>query len=204
MNKSDEFSNIRTGIQELQARGIEAELVSTPELALQRLHDLIPAGMKVMTGASATLREIGLEAELASGAHPWIWLKSAIMAENDPIKRTQLRGQALLADFFIGSVQAVTETGQIVLASGSGSQIASSGYSSPNVIWVVGAQKVVPTLEVALRRIREICVPKVLEMAEGMGKPELGVLAKILIIEREMAYTGRKIHLIFVEQALGF
>jgi hypothetical protein len=126
------------------------------------------------------------------------------MAENDTFKRNQLRGQALLADFFVSSVQAVAETGQIVLASGSGSQLASSVYSSPNVVWVVGAQKIVPTLEDALRRVREVCVPKVAEMAEGMSKPELGVLAKILIFEREMEYTGRKIHLIFVEQSLGY
>jgi hypothetical protein len=201
---SNEFTKIGKAVQALRARGIDAEAVPTPESALRRLHELMPPGGKVMTGASATLREIGLEAELASGANSWVWLRSAIMAEDDPVKRRQLRGQALLADFFLCSVQAVTETGQIVLASGSGSQLASSAYSSPNVVWVVGAQKIVPTLDDALRRIREVCVPKVADMAEGMGKPELGVLAKVLIVEKEMAYTDRKIHLIFVEQSLGF
>jgi hypothetical protein len=41
-------------------------------------------------------------------------------------------------------------------------------------------------------------------MADGMGRPELGVLGKILIFEREMPYVKRTVHLILVNEAIGF
>jgi hypothetical protein len=41
-------------------------------------------------------------------------------------------------------------------------------------------------------------------MARGMGRPELGVLGKLLIFEREMPYLSRSIRLILVNEALGF
>jgi LUD domain len=186
------------------SRGIIAEFVETRSAALSRLKELIPAGATVMTGASATLREIGLEAELAGQNHTWNYLKSAILAEKDPAAQRGLRRSAALADFYLGSVQAIAETGEIVAASGSGSQIAPYAYSSAHIIWVVGGQKIVPSLEAALQRVREYCVPKVEEMARGMGRPELGVLGKVLIFEREMPYVSRSIHLILVNEALGF
>jgi hypothetical protein len=204
MHTNTDTSKSAIVAQILNDHGIKAEVVGNSGIALARIHELVPAGAKVMTNASTTLKEIGLEAELGSGGSPWNWLKPAIGAENDPAKRSLLRGQASLAEYYVGSVQAVTEMGQVICASGSGSQLASYVYSSPNVIWVVGNQKVVPTLEDGIRRIRDVCVPKMAELTKSKGKPELGVLAKILIIENEMAYTGRSVHLLLVEEALGF
>ncbi len=186
------------------ARGIAAELAQTRTDALERLKELIPAGSTLMTGASATLREIGFDAELAGQDHGWNYLRPGILAEKDPAAQLGLRRSAALADYFVGSVQAIAETGEIVAASGSGSQLAAYAYSSAHIIWVAGVQKVVPGLEAALRRVREYCVPKVEEMARGMGRPELGALGKILIFEREMPYVSRSVRLILVNEALGF
>jgi hypothetical protein len=191
-------------IKAVGTRGIIAELVETRLDALNKLKELIPPGSTVMTGASATLKEIGFEAELADQNQIWNYLKPGIFTEKDPAKQRDLRRHAILADYFIGSVQAVAETGEIVAASGSGSQLAPYVFSSAHTIWIVGGQKIVPDLEAAMRRVREYCVPKVEEMARGMGRPELGALGKILIFEREMPYTSRNIRLILVNEALGF
>jgi len=191
-------------VEAVETRGITAELVETRLDALRKLKNLIPPGSAVMTGASATLKEIGFEAELADQNQVWNYLKPGIFTEQDPAKQLELRRQAILADYFVGSVQAVAETGEIVAASGSGSQLAPYVYSSAHIIWIVGGQKIVPDLEAAIRRVREYCVPKVAEMAREMGRPELGALGKILIFEREMPYTSRSIHLIIVNEELGF
>ena len=55
----------------------------------------------------------------------------------------------------VGSVHAVTEQGQVPIASASGSQLASYVLGASHVIWVVGAQKIVRDLEEGLRRVRE-------------------------------------------------
>lgn len=199
-----ERGSLEKAIAALGDRGVAAELVETRTQALERLIGIIPSGATLMTGASATLREIGFEAEIAREDHGWIYLRPGILAEKDLARQMAMRRGSSLADCFVGSVQALTENGEIVAASGSGSQLAAYAYSSSRVVWVVGGQKVVLTLEDALRRVREHCTPKVQEMAGGMGRPELGVLGKILIFEREMPYVKRTVHLILMNEAIGF
>jgi hypothetical protein len=46
-----------------------------------------------------------------------------------------------------------------VIASASGSQLPGYAGGSLRAIWVVGAQKVVPDLTTALRRVEEHCLP---------------------------------------------
>lgn len=186
----------------LTARGITVHRVESPAQALAKIHELIPAGETIMTGASLTLKEIGLEDELKNHQQPWVYLKEAILAETDRAAQKQLRVQSTLAPWYLGSVQAVAQTGELVIASGTGSQIPAYAYSSPNVVWVVGSQKIVPTLADALARIREYALP--LEhsrfQAMGMGSATLG---KILIIEQEPPYTHRSLHLILVDEPVG-
>ena len=59
----------------------------------------------------------------------------------------------------MGSVAAVTETGSLVIASGSGSQLPGYAGGAAHAIWVVGSQKVVPDLSTALRRVEDHCLP---------------------------------------------
>jgi len=188
----------------LRDRGIQAEISTDRTTLLARLHELIPSGSSLMTGASMTLKEIGFEAELMSGNHPWNWLKPAILAEKDPERQQDLRRQSSISDCFIGSVQAITEAGEIVVASGSGSQIAAYAYSSPRIIWVAGSQKIVADLESAFRRVREWCVPKMEDLTKASGRPDLGVVGKLLVFEREMTHLSRSVHLILIDEMLGF
>jgi len=149
----DDKSVVRT-ITALQDRGIRAESVSTREDALKLLAKKIPLGAEVMTGSSATLDEIGFLQLLKSGTHQWKSLKSEITAEKDPVRQRELRVRAAAAQYFVRSAHAIAETGEILVASASGSQIPAYAYSSNNVIWVVGAQKIA-SLDEGLRRVRE-------------------------------------------------
>ncbi len=190
-------------IYALHERGVEAMFVETRAEALLKIKTLIPAHASVMNGSSRTLEEIGFVDYLKSGKHGWNNLHENILAEKDPIKQNTLRKEAVLSDFYLGSVHAVSETGEFVIASNSGSQLPYIVFTSPNLIFVVGTQKIVPTLDAAVRRVREYVYP--LEDARmksvGMGG---SFISKLLIFEKEQPFLKRNVRMIFVNEILGF
>lgn len=189
-------------ISALKERGITATIVKTRKEALEKLKSLIPAGSEIMTGGSTTLEEIGFVDLLKKGNHEWINLKDKILAEKNPEKQAELRKKSVISEYFIGSVHAVTQNGEVLTASASGSQIGPYAFTSNNIIWIVGAQKIVPSLEKGLERIKEHCLPLEDKRMKSIGYPG-STIGKILIFEREII-PNRKINLVFVEEKLGF
>ena len=189
--------------ESLKARGIKVEIVDTKEAALARIKELIPANAPVMTGGSTTLTQIGLDDVLISGKHPWKNLKNDILAEKDPGKQAALRKQSILSDYFLGSVHAISENGEIVVGSATGSQLPSYAFSSSNVIWVVGTQKIVANLEEAFKRLREYVFPLEDKRMKSTGAPG-SIMGKILVIENEPAFLQRNVTMILVKEELGF
>lgn len=188
----------------LQARGIRPELVSTGLQALERLRSLIPPGASVTTGASLTLKEIGFEDLLASGSHPWKNLKGEYLAEKDPARQMALRRQASLADYWLGSVHAVAQTGEVVIASMSGSQLAAYAYAASNLIWVIGAQKLTGSLDEAIRRVREYVLPHEDKRMRDMTGGKTGsMIGKLMVFEREAPFLKRNVTALIVQERLG-
>ena len=186
------------------SRGVAVEVVNTRREALERLKAIIPPGASVMTGASVTLREIGFEDFLKSKAHPWRNLKEQILSETDPRRQLQLRKQAVLADYFIGSVHAIARTGEIVVASATGSQLGPYAYTSSNVIWVAGIQKITGTVEEGIRRVREHIMPHEEKRMRELTAGKFGtMLGKLLIFERESPLVPRRVMLLLVKEPVG-
>jgi acyl-CoA hydrolase len=103
-------------------------------------------------------------------------------------------------DYALGSVHAVTRDGTLVIASASGSQLASYVWGAAHVIFVVGAQKVVPTLEAAHQRIYEHSL--ILEDARAYAAyGQNSSVGKVLEIHLEA--PGR-IHVVLIKQVVGF
>lgn len=195
--------NIEQTMEALKERNFEPVFVKTKEEALETVKSLIPQGASVMNGASETLREIGYIDLLRSEQHGWNNLHAAIVAETDETKKKGLRNGALFADYYLGSVHALTENGELVIASNSGSQLPHLAFTSPNIILVVGTQKIVASLDTAMKRIAEHVVP--LEDARMKKVMGYGTLwAKTLILNRENPAIGRKIRVILVDEKLGF
>ncbi len=194
---------IKTTETNLAPRNIIPHVVATRADALSKIKELIPAGASVQNGASRTLEEIGYIDYLKAGGHGWNNLHEAIVAETDPVKQGYLRKQATLSDFYLGSVHAITEEGELVIASNSGSQMPNIVFNSPNLIFVVGGQKIVPTLADAFKRLHDYVVPledaRLLE-AYGMHTQ----LSKTVIFHKEHPMLGRTVHVILVNEKLGF
>src|SRR5689334_10915468 len=195
---------IRRTVEAVNARGIHAELVETKEEALTKVQAIIPPEAVVMTGGSVTLQQIGFEALLINGKHPWRNFKADLLAEKDPAKQSAMRRQGTLAEFYLGSVNALAETGELVFASGTGSQLPAYAYSSRNVIWVAGTQKITPTLEEGLRRVRQYVLPLEDERQKKFGNKTGSYIGRILIFEYEPPFLRRNLTLILVNQVLGF
>ena len=193
---------VQETINALKGRNIEALLVNTKEEALEKVKEMIPAGASVMTGSSATLNEIGFSDFLISKNHSWRNLKDEIVAEADPDKQNKLRKQSVLAGYFLGSVHAVAKDGKVLVASASGSQIPSYAFTSPNVIWVVGTQKIVGDLNEAFDRVKTYVFPLEDQRMKNVGA-QGSVIARWLIFEREIV-PSRKVTLIFINEKLGF
>jgi len=184
----------------LTAHGFTAEILDDAAAARARIKDLIPEGASVFTGASETLRLSGIEEDVnTSGRY-------------DSVKQ---RGQALdrvrdldeiwrlmsTPDVIMGSVHAVTETGSLVVASASGSQLPGYAGGAARAIWIVGAQKVVPDLNTALRRVEEHCLPLESARAQAVyGGPS--AVNRLLILNAEPR-PGRGTVLL-LREAIGF
>lgn len=193
---------IKKTVDALKTRNIIVDVAASREEALLKLKNLIPEGKEVMTAGSTTLDEIGFTELLKSGKHPWINLKEKILGEKDPVKQAILRKKSVTSEYFVGSVHAVTQDGEILIVNATGSSLPSYAFSSDNVIWIVGTQKIVPALEDGFKRIKEYCVPLEENRMKSIGYPGT-TIGKYLIFERE-TNENRKINLIFVNEKLGF
>lgn len=185
----------------LETKGIKTYIVSNKQEALEQVRALINAGAEVMTGSSVTLEQIGFVDLLKSGNHPWKNLKDAIVKEENKTKQSEMRKQASLSEYFLGSVHGLSEDGQFVVGSNSGSQIPSYSFTSPNVIWVVGTQKIVPDLDSAIKRLREYVVPKEDLHMKSLGFPGTN-LSWMLVFNKSI--MPRNLHMILVKEELGF
>ena len=183
----------------LEEHGFSVEVADDLDAARHAILARIPRGSSVMTNTSATLQEAGITDAINEGGH--YDSARAKMAELD--FATQLREMKEIAgqpDYALGSVQAITHDGVLVIASASGSQLASYAWGAANVIFVVGAQKLVPTLEAARDRIYSHSL--VLEDGRAIAAyGQHSLVGKILEIHSEL--PGR-IHIVLVRQVAGF
>ena len=187
----------------LREHNFEPIILANKEEALAKIKELIPTGASVMNGASQTLEQIGFVGHLQSGDHDWHNLHEAILNEKDPALQAKLRRMSVVSDYYLGSVHALSQTGEMVIASNTGSQLPHLVFTSPNIILVVGAQKITPTLADALDRLNIYVVP--LEDARLRKMYGVGTThAKTLILHKENPMMGRKIHVLLVQEKLGF
>lgn len=197
-------SSIDAASKALKANGFEVDFVPDAAAARAAALALVPAGAEVFTSASITLDQTGLEKEInESGRYDAV--KTKLYAMDQQTQGREMRKYGAAPDLFIGSAHAVTETGSIMVASLTGSQLPGIAYAAGKVVLVVGAQKLVKDLEEGFERIREYVTPKESVRARAAyGLPDSfnSYASKVLVFNREVQ-PGR-VHVIIVNEALGF
>lgn len=196
---SDE--SIKKTVEALKVNGINAVVVDTKDEAKAKVMELIPKKSEVMTMTSKTLEETGIDALLnISGEYDGV--KPRLYALDRATQGKQMQQMGAASDYAVGSVHAVTEDGKVVIASASGSQIPGYAYGSSQVVFVVGAQKLVKSLDDAMKRIDEYVLPLESERAKKAYGVPGSVVAKLLIINKEV--NPERIVMVIVKESLGF
>jgi acyl-CoA hydrolase len=184
----------------LEEHGFSVEVVDDLDVARQAVLARIPDGSSVMTNTSVTLAETGIANAINDGGGRWESARNKMFALDFATQAQQMKAIGGQPDYALGSVHAITADGTLVIASASGSQLASYAWGAANVIFVAGAQKLVPTLEAAHQRIYEHSLP--LEDARAQAAyGQHSQVGKVLEIHQEL--PGR-IHIVLIRQVVGF
>lgn len=156
-------------------------------------------------GGSVTLKELGLyEALRETNAVVW----------HNKVAAFEVRRFANCAEIYITSANAVTESGEIVNIDGTGNRVAMTAFGPKTCYYIVGRNKITPTLEDALRRARNVAAPpnagrvgaKTPCAARGdkcydCNSPQR-ICRVTVIVERPP--MGMECEIIFVDRDLGF
>lgn len=193
-------AQIERTVKSLEANNIHALVAENGAEARQKLLALLPATAEVFTSSSMTLNTLGIPEEIdQSGRYASVRAK---LSQLDPATQSREAQQlGATPEYMLGSVHAVTETGSVIIASMTGSQLAGYVSGAAHVIWVVGTQKIVPTLEAGLQRVAIYTLP----LEDARALKAYGVhshINKLLIIHKE--FLPGRVTLILVKENLGF
>lgn len=187
--------SITKTMETLDKNGIESFVFDTAAALKKKFFELIPYKEEVMTMTSQTLAKLGITDEINnSGKYDSVRNKMGSLDY-----RTQ-RKIGSDADYSVGSVHAITENGEILIASATGSQLSAYAYASAKIIWVVGTQKIVKNKEEGIQRIKEYCYPLENERAKIAYKANTKI-GKMLTINSE---TPGRITILFLKKNIGF
>jgi hypothetical protein len=191
---------IKSTVAALREHGFDVQVVDDEAAARKAVFALIPDGSEVHQGSSTTLDQIGVTAEINSSGR-YSAVRPRIFSMDRATQADQIRKLMSAPEYMLGSVHAVTQTGSLVTASMSGSQLGPYASGAGKVILVAGTNKIVPNLDEAFRRVEEHSLP--LEDARareayGMGSS----INKLLVVNAEI--TPGRTTVILVRESLGF
>lgn len=185
--------------EKLRARNFEAVIVNDGAEAKAEVLKRIPEGAQVHSGKSKTLEDAGLFREFMDNEQ-YDFIRRRTMKMDQRTQRDEMRKLGAAPDIMVNSAHAVTEEGQIVVTSASGSQIGPIASGAGKLILVIGSQKIVPDLDTAFRRIREHVFPyEDARLREAMG---VGTkIARTLILDQD--FMPGRTTVILVRQPIG-
>jgi hypothetical protein len=195
-----EDGRVKRTMAALEANGIT--VLRAPDAAAAKgiVLDLIPDASPVHQGASQTLDVLGITYEIEKSGR-YVALRPRIWSMDRETEANEIRRLGAAPDVMLGSVHAVTETGTLLAASMSGSQLGPYVSGAGRVILVVGTQKIVSDLEEGLLRINEYAY----RLEDARAQAAYGIhsaVNKVVVINREI--TPGRITVVLVDEVLGF
>lgn len=138
----------------LESNNMRCFIAETKEDVLPIVKELLSVGETVSCGGSATLAETGVAELLRSGEYNFLDRSGKSPEEAEEIYR-----RAFFADSYLTSSNAVTQNGELYNVDGNSNRVAAICYGPKSVIVVAGRNKVVPTLEDAVTRVKRLAAP---------------------------------------------
>jgi hypothetical protein len=193
-------AQIERVVHALEANGIHAIIAENGEEARRIFFELIPEGAEVFLGASVTLETLGIKDEIDTSGR-YEALRPKMFAMDRATQGREIRKLGGAPDYAAGSVHAVTEEGQVLIASNTGSQLGPYASGADHVIWVVGTQKIVKDLNEGFRRIYEYDLPLETEHMRQLYNAPTSV-NKVLVVNREI--RPNRTTMILVKEEVGY
>lgn len=193
-------------IKGLESRNMSGYYAKDKEEALALALKLIPENSSVTMGGCMSAHEIGLTDALKNGSYNFI----------DRDKATDKRAAMLAAydaDFFLSSVNAMTEDGVLINIDGNSNRVSAICQGPKKVIFIVGMNKVCSDVDGAMKRARNVAAP-INAQRFGLSTPcaktgscmnckSPDTICCQFLITRFSRHEGR-IHVILVNDNLGF
>lgn len=143
-------------IPNLRKRHFEAHYCPTEVNVLEKVLSYLTDDSTIAWGGSESLKDIGLMSFLKNSHYH---LFDRDLAKTPEEKQKQYT-QAVNADFFFMSTNAITLDGQLVNIDGTGNRLSCLLYGPKNVIIIASMNKVVKDLDSALERVKFIACPQ--------------------------------------------
>ena len=197
--KADDV-RVKKTMAALEANGMTVFRASDGAAAKRIVLDLIPDSSPVHQGASQTLDVLGITYEIEKSGR-YAPLRPRIWSLDRATEADEIRRLGATPDVMLGSVHAVTETGSLLAASMSGSQLGPYVSGAGQVILVIGTQKIVRDIDEGLLRINEYAY----RLEDARAQAAYGIhsaVNKVLIINRVI--TPVRITVVLVDEVLGF
>ena len=142
-------------VQALESRNMEAYYVETKEEAVKKALELIPKGSSISMGGATSVKECGLYDAVSSGDYVF-YDRDRVNTQEE---KEEIALRAFSADWFLGSVNAMSENGVFINIDGSANRVAAYAYGPKNVLLIVGMNKIVKTEADAMSRARNEAAP---------------------------------------------
>ncbi|MBI2011987.1 LUD domain-containing protein [Candidatus Daviesbacteria bacterium] len=195
------IEEINKTMSALKQNGMEAYFVPDRKAAKEKVLQIIPKGSEVMNMTSVTLDSLSLSREITN-SNNYKSIRKILSNMNRETEGLRMQQLGTAPSWAIGSVHAITQNGQVIIASNTGSQLPSYAYGATGVIWVVGVQKIVTDLNQGMDRIYQYVLPLESKRAKKAYGASGSNVSKLLIINKEIK-PGR-VHIILVNEVLGF
>jgi len=192
--------SIRIAAESLTKNGFEVRVVDSPADARISVEKILPLDKTIFTASSETLRLTGLDQLINGPDRKYMSVRHELAKMDMNTQFRQMLKIGAVPDVVVGSVHAVTESGTVIVGSGSGNQIAPYVTGAEKVYWVVGSQKIAKDVETGLRRLEQYSYP-----LEGVRMHEVrnkgSSIRKILIVYGD---TPGRTSIVLVRQPIGF
>jgi hypothetical protein len=200
--KLPDEATIQRTAEALKAKGYNVHIAATAAEAKRLILELLPEGAEVGQGASTTLEALGVTAEIeGSGRFDAVRPRTRAMDRSTPEGLRAMRKIGGSPDFWLNSVQAVTEDGRLVIASNTGSQLGPIAFGAGTVIFAISVNKIVKDLETAMQRIEEFSLRHENVRMQALYGVDSAV-NKLLIVNKE--FRPGRFNIVLVREAMGY
>ncbi len=199
-----------TVIANLQKRQMEGYYCPTAQEAVETALSLLPKQAVVGFGGSITLAQTGMLDALKT--RPLTQLLDRSAAQTDEEKENIYRSH-FSADAYFMSSNAITAGGELVNIDGTGNRVAALIYGPKEVMILAGMNKIVPSVEEAISRVRNTATPpNCIRLARKTPCASTGICSDCLtpdcicsqiVITRRSGIPGR-IKVFLIGETLGF